>query len=205
MILFTRAKNHYTFPNLDKWISSFYNSYSDNGNRLRDQHYLPESSSSLTDPNYPQNHGSNLVSITDTEAKVSPKPPFIKRILLVDDDPDITLTFKAGLDGRYYGDADKKKRFDVYTYNNPILVVKEFKPQFYDLLLTDIYMPHMNGFELCEKILELDVNIRVCFMSSLEVNIRALREVYRNVGFGCFIEKPVSIKYLIERLSAELD
>ena len=183
---------------------SFYNSYSDNGNRLRDQHYLPESSSSLTDPNYPQNHGSNLVSITDTEAKVSPKPPFIKRILLVDDDPDITLTFKAGLDGRYYGDADKK-RFDVYTYNNPILVVKEFKPQFYDLLLTDIYMPHMNGFELCEKILELDVNIRVCFMSSLEVNIRALREVYRNVGFGCFIEKPVSIKYLIERLSAELD
>ena len=65
-------------------------------------------------------------------------------------------------------------------------------------------MPNMNGFELCEKILELDVNIRVCFMSALAVNIQALREVYRNVGFGCFIEKPVSIKYLIERLSAEL-
>jgi hypothetical protein len=42
-------------------------------------------------------------------------------------------------------------------------------------------------------------------MSALEVNIRALKDVYRNVGFGCFIEKPVSIKYLIERLSAELD
>jgi FixJ family two-component response regulator len=41
-------------------------------------------------------------------------------------------------------------------------------------------------------------------MSALEVNIRALREVYRK-GFGCFIEKPVSIKYLIERLAAELD
>ncbi len=52
---------------------------------------------------------------------------------------------------------------------------------------------------------ELDVNIRVCFMSALEVNIRALREVYRNVGFGCFIEKPVSIDYLINRLAAELD
>jgi CheY-like chemotaxis protein len=39
-------------------------------------------------------------------------------------------------------------------------------------------MPHMNGFELCEKILELDVNIRVCFMSAAEVNIEALREVY---------------------------
>jgi len=33
----------------------------------------------------------------------------------------------------------------------------------------------------------------------------ALREVYRNTGFGCFIEKPVSIEYLIERLAAELE
>ena len=41
----------------------------------------------------------------------------------------------------------------------------------------------MNGFQLCEKILELDVNIRVCFMSALEVNVEALREVYPNVGF----------------------
>ena len=83
-------------------------------------------------------------------------------------------------------------------------MLKEFKPHFYDLLLTDIYMPNINGFQLCEKILELDVNIRVCFMSALEVNIHALREVYRNVGFGCFIEKPVSIKYLIERLRSRV-
>ena len=66
-------------------------------------------------------------------------------------------------------------------------------------------MPNMNGFQLCQKLLELDVNIRVCFMSALEVNIQALREVYPNVNFGCYIEKPVTIKYLIKRLSAELD
>ena len=125
-------------------------------------------------------------------------------ILLVDDDPDLTLTFKAGLDGYYYSDGDKK-RFEVYTYNDPLLVVKEFKPHFYDLVLTDIYMPNMNGFQLCEKMIELDVNIKVCFMSALAVNIQALREVYRNVSFGCFIEKPVTIEYLIKRLSAELD
>ena len=205
MILLTRAKYHYTFPNLDNGISSFYHSYSNNGDGLYDQHYHSNSSPSFTDPNYLQNQGSKSDTIIETGIKTAPKPLYIKRILLVDDDPDITLTFKAGLDGRYYGDGDKKKRFEVYSYNNPILVVKEFKPQFYDLLLTDIYMPNMNGFQLCEKILELDVNIRVCFMSALEVNIRALREVYRNVGFGCFIEKPVSIKYLIERLAAELD
>ena len=66
-------------------------------------------------------------------------------------------------------------------------------------------MPNMNGFQLCDKLLELDFNIRVCFMSALAVNIQALRQVYRNVGFGCFIEKPVSIEYLINRLAAELD
>ena len=135
-----------------------------------------------------QNQESNLHTIIETQTK-PPKSPFIKRILVVDDDADVTLTFKAGIDGYYFGDGDKKNRFQVYTYNDPLLVLKEFKPHYYDLLLTDIYMPNMNGFQLCEKILELDVNIRVCFMSALEVNIQALREVYRNVGFGCFYRK----------------
>jgi CheY-like chemotaxis protein len=50
-------------------------------------------------------------------------------------------------------------------------------------------MPHMDGFELCEKILQLDVNIRVCFISAAEVNIQALREVYPKArSIGCFIK-----------------
>ena len=182
------------------WISSFYHSDSNDGDHLHQQHYPFKSSSSFTDPNCLQNH-----TILETEVKVTSKSSFTKRILLVDDDPDVTLTFKAGLDSYYYGYVDKKKRFEVYVYNDPLSLLKEFKPHFYDLLLTDIYMPNMNGFELCEKILELDVNIRVCFMTALEINIRALREVYPNVSFGCFIEKPVSIKYLIQRILAELD
>ena len=205
MILPIQTKTYYSYPFLDNGISSFYHSNSNNDDRLHDQQHLTESSYSITDPNYLQNQGSNSHTIIETGAEISLKPPFIKRILLVDDDPDITLTFKAGLDGHYYGYGDKKKRFEVYSYNNPLLVVKEFKPQFYDLLLTDIYMPNMNGFELCEKIIELDVNIRVCFMSAAEINIHALREVYPNVSFGCFIKKPVSLEYLIKRLSAELD
>jgi DNA-binding response OmpR family regulator len=72
-------------------------------------------------------------------------------------------------------------------------------------LLIDINMQDMNGFELCQKILELDVNVRVCFITAGEANIEALREVYPNVSLGCFIHKPVSIDYLIKRLSAELD
>ena len=66
-------------------------------------------------------------------------------------------------------------------------------------------MPDINGFELCKKILELDVNVRVCFISAGEVNIEALREIHPKINLGCFIKKPVSIDYLIKRLSADLD
>jgi response regulator RpfG family c-di-GMP phosphodiesterase len=66
-------------------------------------------------------------------------------------------------------------------------------------------MAHMNGFELCEKLLDLDVNIRACFISAAQVNIDALREVYPKArSIGCFIKKPVTINYLIKRLIAEL-
>jgi CheY-like chemotaxis protein len=141
-------------------------------------------------------------SITVEREEEEQKDPFLKRILVVDDDPDITLTFKAGLDRHCYGN----RRFAVYTYNNPTRALSQFKPNFYDLLLTDINMPHINGFELCEKIVEIDVNIRVCFMSAAEVNIEALREVYPKArSIGCFIRKPVTISHLVKRLLAELD
>jgi two-component SAPR family response regulator len=64
----------------------------------------------------------------------------------------------------------------------------------------------MNGFELCEHILELDVNVKVCFISAVEVNIEALREVYPKArSIGCFIKKPVTINYLVKRLCTALD
>ena len=107
-----------------------------------------------------------------------------------------------GLDGYYYN----KRRFEVYTYNNPVLTLSEFRPNFYDLVLTDINMPHMNGFELSENILQLDIDIRVCFMSAAEINIEALREVYpKSRSIGCFIKKPVTIGHLVKRLDTELD
>ena len=162
--------------------------------------YYSESSSS-THPDL-QNQESNTSTVGKREIK-GPSP-LLKRILIVDDDPDITSTFGAGLEGYYYSDNNNKIRFEVYTHNNPAVALSQFKPNFYDLLLTDIYMPHMNGFEL-SQILELDVNIRVCFIPSAEINIEALREVYPRLSFGCFIKKPVTIEYLVKRLLAELD
>ncbi len=63
----------------------------------------------------------------------------------------------------------------------------------------------MNGFELCEKMLAIDINLKVCFMSNGEINREALREIYLAISIGCFIRKPVTIDYLIERIMSELD
>src|SRR5215467_11961820 len=96
-----------------------------------------------------------------------------KRILIVDDDADITTTFKTAVEDN--NSITLTKKIEVHTSNNPVVALSEFKPNFYDLLLVDINMPHMNGFQLCEKILAIDINVRICFMSSGGINRKALR------------------------------
>jgi DNA-binding response OmpR family regulator len=65
-------------------------------------------------------------------------------------------------------------------------------------------MPKMDGFELCRKILEIDANVRICFITATDININGLREVI-TTSTGCFIKKPISISNLAERLKAELE
>jgi DNA-binding response OmpR family regulator len=127
------------------------------------------------------------------------KEPLTKRILIVDDDPDITYTFKAGIE---YGSSGNSMK--VYTYNDPLVALSEFKPHYYDLLLIDINLPNLNGFEFCQRILELDVNVKACFMTTGQINREAFREIYPAISLGCFISKPVTIDYLINRIKAEL-
>jgi two-component system catabolic regulation response regulator CreB/two-component system response regulator ChvI len=142
---------------------------------------------------------------TPYTTKEQEQKPFLykhKRVLIIDDEPDITLTYKSALEGDYEGDS---KRFEVYTYNDPLEALLNFKPNFYDLLLIDINLPYMNGFELYEKLLKMDINIRVCFISAGEVNQEAIREIHPSINIGCFIKKPVTVQDLVKRVKAELE
>jgi DNA-binding response OmpR family regulator len=136
----------------------------------------------------------------EVQQELSPKS---KRVLIVDDDPDITLTFKKGLEAE--NEESSNLFFEVSTYNDPINVLSEFKPNLYDLLLVDINMPKMDGLEFSAKILEQDITVRVCFITATEINTRALREQYSSLSIGCFIKKPVTIENLVERVKAELN
>ena len=127
-----------------------------------------------------------------------------KRILLIDDSHDITLTFKKALEAE--NDKSGNKTFlKVFTYNDTIQALAEFKPNFYDLLLIDLNIPKMNGFEFSRRILELDMNVRVCYITAGEINLQALREQFPTLSIGCFIKKPIGIEDLVKRVRAELE
>lgn len=130
------------------------------------------------------------------------KLSFSKQLLIIDDDQDVTLTFKQGLETVT---ENNERLFEVYSYNDPIDALSNFESNFYDLLLIDINMPKMNGFELCTQILKFDVNVKICFITAGEINIEALREVHPTISVGCFIKKPVTIDYLVKRIKAELE
>ena len=118
------------------------------------------------------------------------------KILLVDNEADVTITFKAILQ-----DAG----FIVNTYEDPLIALSNFIPRFYDLVILDIGMPKMNGIELSRQLLELDSNVKICFISAGEANIEVLRELYPSRDIGCFIKKPVTIDHLVKRVKAELE
>jgi CheY-like chemotaxis protein len=129
---------------------------------------------------------------------------FAKRILIVDDNPDITCTFKKAFE-EANRTGDNKTSFHVNAYNDPLVALSEFKPDFYNLLLVDIDMPKMNGFDFCVKVFEIDLNPKVCFIVSAPINQEALREQYPSLSIGCFIETPVTVDNLIRRVEAELE
>jgi CheY-like chemotaxis protein len=125
------------------------------------------------------------------------------RILAVDDDPDITLTVKVGLEDN--SSSSSNGIFEVDTFNDPELALSSFKPGLYDLVLLDFRMPKMDGYELYDKIKNIDNKVKVCFMSATYVNYQAAREAFPSLEMECFIQKPVEIKDLIRRINAELE
>jgi two-component system, OmpR family, response regulator ChvI len=123
------------------------------------------------------------------------------RILRVDDEVDITLSFSLAL--------EDSGLFEVDTYNDPLVALSNYRPNSYDLLLLDIKMPNMNGFELYDKIKRIDNKVKVCFISAYDVDYKALREQFPSLEIDCLLpmdimRKPIEIRKLIKRIEVEL-
>ena len=122
-----------------------------------------------------------------------------RRILLVvDDEPDITLPFSLGLEDN---------GFVVDAFNDPLLALGAFKERkkSYALALLDIKMPKMNGHELGKEIRKVDDKVKVCFVTAFDIQKEDEEDVATSLNQKpVIIRKPISIDDLVKRVKAEL-
>jgi DNA-binding response OmpR family regulator len=113
---------------------------------------------------------------------------------LVDDESDVTYTVKKVLENN---------GFVVDSYNDSTLALSNFKLGLYDLLLLDIRMPKINGFELYQKIREIDSNVKICFLTASELFYEEYRrlDAYPRLNKERFIQKPIRTEELIHQLN----
>jgi DNA-binding response OmpR family regulator len=118
----------------------------------------------------------------------------ICNIMVVDDDEDILLTIKAGLE---------EKGFKIHSFNTAESALEAFEQHprdYYDLVLTDIYMPNMNGFALYLCLKEKNSSLKIVFMTAFDIPIEEFRAVVPSVELNDIIKKPFSISDLATRI-----
>jgi two-component system response regulator ChvI len=109
-----------------------------------------------------------------------------KSILIVDDEPDICEVLKRSLDGNGYR---------ISTFTDPVLALEHFKlvPDGYDVLITDVRMPQLSGFELARSIKSLNADTRVIVMTAFEINRSEFEKVLPSSSIDAFLTKPASV------------
>lgn len=118
------------------------------------------------------------------------------RVLVVDDEPDITKVIKAGLESA---------GFKVDAFNDPYQALSHFKPDYYDVLIFDIRMPILTGFQLYREIRKKDSKAKVCFMTAFEVYREEFSKMFPSYDINCFIKKLVRTKDLQLMVKAQLE
>jgi two-component system, OmpR family, response regulator ChvI len=119
-----------------------------------------------------------------------------RKILVVDDDADVTSTFKMVLE---------MNGFEVDAYTSPLSALSNFKPNEFGLLLLDIRMPAMNGFELFKKMKSIDSKVEVCFITAFEDYREEFKESFPMLDEAkYFIRKPKAIEDLVNHVATIL-
>ena len=119
-----------------------------------------------------------------------------KKLLIIDDESDITFTIKNILENN---------GFKVDSFTDPISALDNHKINFYDLVILDIKMPKMDGFQLYTKIREKDPKIKICFLTASELYYEEFRKMHHELGKTInedyFIQTPIKNGDLIKHLT----
>ena len=120
-----------------------------------------------------------------------------KNILLVDDEHDIIFTLKCILNVH---------EFTVDTFTDPTIALKLFKNNFYDLVILDVKMPKMDGFELYTKLREQDPKVKICFLTAAAIfnkeSKKSILKLDKNINKDFFIQKPIQTEDLVKRITS---
>ena len=110
-------------------------------------------------------------------------------VLILDDDLEIVTLMKMGL---------QHDSFNVFGFTDPTLALEHFRLNAanYGLVISDIRMPQMNGFEFIKKVKEIKPEIKVFLMTAFEINDIEFRRVLPSTRIDEFIQKPISIERL---------
>jgi CheY-like chemotaxis protein len=118
------------------------------------------------------------------------------RILIVEDEQDIARLFTIAL---------QDNGFVVDVFNDPLYALSNYKTGLYDLLLLDIRMPTMSGFELYQKIKDIDDKVQVCFITAYVDSINEFRRLFPYLEeFDCFVTKPIEIHNLVKIVKSKV-
>jgi len=96
--------------------------------------------------------------------------------------------------------------FNVDAFTDPILALSNFKPNYYSLVILDINMPKMNGYDLYKEIRKLDNKVKMCFLTASELYNENLRRQTKEIldEVKHFISKPLTIEDLVIKVKKEL-
>lgn len=115
--------------------------------------------------------------------------------MVVDDEIDVARSLQLYLETSGY---------HVEVYNEPLKALSEFRPGKYDLVVLDVRMPNINGFELYRRLKRLDASFKVCFVTAFEAYYKSLKEFFPDLDVTCFIRKPVTKSKFLDRIAREL-
>jgi DNA-binding response OmpR family regulator len=116
-----------------------------------------------------------------------------KKILVVDDEPDLSILSSLVLE--YNG-------FKVDTFTDPQEALSNYKPGYYDLVILDIKMPRIDGFQLYDEIKKKDQNAKICFLTASELYYEEFRKrEYNAIDKNLFLRKPIGNEELINHVN----
>ena len=115
-------------------------------------------------------------------------------IILVDDELDIAMVLEQGLE---------RLGFRVFGLTDPLLALEHFQinSDQYGLVISDLRMPVMNGYEFIKNIKKIKPEVIVFLMTAFEINDNEFRRVLQTVNIDEFIQKPISFKELIRMVN----